>query len=359
MKKQILWILAIVVSISMVAVFSFAGCKAEEEKAAEETVEETAEAEVTETEEAVQEEMVKIVIMPKLVGIDYYNAVKTGIDQAQEELKDVAEITWVGPTDAQVEKQIEMLETIIPTNPDVICVASNDPDAIVPVLEKASDAGIHVISWDGDANFREFFVNLVDYDAFGAAIIDSLAEQIGGEGDIAIVTTTFTAPNQVLWIEGIEKRIADKYPNIKIVDTRPAGEDTQKANQIAQDLIKTVPTLKGIIALGCPNVPGVIDAVKAADKVGEIFVVGNPTPNMIKPYLEEGSVKDAFLWSAPDHGYLTCYSAYRLVTEGLSEGVPFDAGKMGEFTPKADDISIQVSLPIVRFTIDNVGDYNF
>ena len=71
-------------------------------------------------------EKIKIVVMPKVVGIDYYNAVKKGVDEAADELGDKVEVTWQGPTEATVDKQIEMLETIIPTQPDVICIAAND-----------------------------------------------------------------------------------------------------------------------------------------------------------------------------------------------------------------------------------------
>lgn len=302
---------------------------------------------------------INIVVMPKVVGIDYYNAVKQGVDKAAEELADVADITWQGPTEATVDKQIEMLETIIPTKPDVICIAANDPDAIQPTLEKAAKEGIKVVSWDADANARDIFVNLVDYTVFGNAIIDSMADQIGEEGDIAIITTTFTATNQVLWIEAIEARIAEKYPNINIVDTREAGEDTQKANTLASDLMKSYPDLKGIIALGAPNLPGAVDAVVSAGKTGDVIVCGNSTPNTMKSYLEDGSIRDVQLWSAPDHGYLTVYTAYQMTTEGIEAGTAFEAGSMREFTPEKDDISMSIGLPLVEFTKDNVGDYDF
>jgi rhamnose transport system substrate-binding protein len=300
----------------------------------------------------------RIVVMPKLVGIDYYNAVKVGIDEADRELPDL-EVTWLGPTQDQVEKQIEMLENIIPTKPDLIAVASNDPVAIVPVLKKAKKAGIHVMSWDGDANYREAFVNLVDYGQFGEGLVEAMVKEVGPDADIAIITTTFTAPNQVLWIEAIKKTIKEKYPNLKILDVRPATESTEKAFRIAQDYIKSMPTLKGIIALGVPNVPGAVDAVKQAGKVGQIAVVGNATPNMMRSYLKEGSIKSVLLWNAPDHGYLTVYTAYRLLTEGLAVGKPYMAGKMGEYKPVKDDISMQVSLPVMVFTKENVDNFNF
>lgn len=304
-------------------------------------------------------EKVDIVIMPKVVGIEYYNAVKEGVDEAAEELSDVANIKWQGPTEATVDAQIEMLETIIPTHPDVICIAANDANALEPTIEKAEEAGIKVVSWDSDTTKRDIFVNLVDYTEFGNAIIDSMAEQIDNEGEIAIITTSLTATNQNKWIEAIKNRIETNYPNIEIVDTREAGEDTQKANTLASDLMKSYPDLKGIIALGTPNVPGVVDAVKSANKVGEVIVCGNTTPNTIRSYIKEGSIRDVELWSAPDHGYLTVYTAYRLATDGLAVGESFDAGRMGEYTPEEDDISMSISLPLVIINKDNVDDYDF
>jgi ABC-type sugar transport system substrate-binding protein len=301
---------------------------------------------------------IKIVVMPKLVGIDYYNAVKSGIDEAVKELPDV-EVVWTGPTQAQVEKQIEMIEAIIPTKPAVIAVAANDAAAIAPVMKKAKAAGIKVMSWDGDSNFRDFFVNLVDYDEFGAGLVEAMVKEIGPKGDIAIITTSFTAPNQTLWIAAIKKTIAAKYPGLKIIDTRAAGESTEKSFKIAQDYVKSKPNLKGIIALGVPNVPGAIDAVKQAGKSGKVAVIGNATPNMMRGYLKDGTIKSTLLWSAPDHGYLTVYAARQLATEGVAVGKPFKAGRMGTFTPKADKVNLSVALPVMVFTKDNVDQFKF
>jgi len=310
-------------------------------------------------EQAAPGKKISIFIMPKLVGIDYYNVVKLGVDEAAEELKDVADITWLGPTEFSVEKQIEMLETIIPQKPDVICVAANDFDALVPVFKEAAAGGTKIVTWDSDASYRDFFVNLVDYDMFGFALIASLAEQIDEKGDIAIITTSFTTDNHVRWIDAINRRIEEKYPDINVADIRPAGEDTQKANQITQDFIKTIPNLRGVITMGAPNLLGAVEAVKSAGKVGEVIVEGNSTPNIMKQHLKDGSIRDVLLWPVQGHGYLTCYSAYRLATEGLAEGKAFEAGSMGSFTPVKDDISLHISLPIQVFTKDNVDDFDF
>ncbi len=300
----------------------------------------------------------RIVVVPKLVGIAYYGAVKTGIDAASRELPDVS-VTWIGPTQDQVERQIEIIERFIPSKPDLIAVAANDPVTIVPVLAKAQRAGIHVMSWDGDTNQREFFVNLVDFEQFGAQLVEAMTREIGPKGDIAVVTTSFTAPSQTSWIAAMKRTLYAKYPQLRIVDIRPAGESTEEAYRIAQDYLKTLPGLKGIVALGAPNDPGVARAVRDAGLAGKVAVVGNSTPNLMREFLKDGTVKTVLLWNAPDHGYLTVYAARQLLMGGLKAGQPFQAGRLGSFTPHEDAISMQVALPVMVFTRDNVDQFHF
>ncbi|MFS8980121.1 substrate-binding domain-containing protein [Cupriavidus necator] len=300
----------------------------------------------------------RVVVMPKLVGISYYDAVKGGIDEAARELPQM-QVTWMGPSQDQVEKQIELIEKAILTRPNLVAVAANDPVAIVPVLQKAQAAGIHVMSWDGDTRLREFFVNLVDYDDFGIQIVDGLEREVGPKADIAILTTSFTAPNQSVWIQAIKRRIYAKHPGLNILDIRAAGESTEQAYRVTRDYLARFPTLKGFIALGVPNLPGVARAVKEAGLSGKIAVIGNSTPNLMRGYLKDGTVKRVVLWNARDHGYLTVYCAYRLLTGELKPGVPFKAGRLGMFTPAKDALSMEVALPVMVFTRENVDRYDF
>ncbi|MEW8485300.1 MAG: substrate-binding domain-containing protein [Candidatus Thiodiazotropha sp.] len=307
---------------------------------------------------AYADETYRIAIVPKIVGIDYYDAAKRGIDEADREL-DAVEVTWIGPTQDLVDDQIEIIKDLIPSKPDLIAVAANDPLRLVPVLKEAKAAGIRIMSWDGDTNYREFFVNLVDYNQFGKQIVEAMVEQVGSEADIAIVTTTFSAPNQVRWIKAIKNEIYESYPDLRILDIRPATESRERSYRIGQAYLQEFASLKGIIALGAPNVPGVVNAVEDAGLAGQIAVVGNATPNLTRDFLKRGHMQKVFLWNAPDHGYLTVYSAYRLLTEELKPGKAFDAGRLGRMTPTSDDTSMQVALPVLVFTKDNVDLYDF
>ncbi|GEM86571.1 substrate-binding domain-containing protein [Meiothermus granaticius] len=302
---------------------------------------------------------ITVVMIPKLVGIDYFNATQKGAEEAAKELGNVT-LRYVGPTEASAAKQIELIENAIQAKVDVISVAANDPKALAPALQKARDAGIKVVTWDADADSRDVFCNQATFTGIGEALLDSMVDQIGKNGPAAIITSDLTAPNQNSWIAAMKAKIAKEYPNFKIVDTKAPGEDQQKAFQAAQDLMKAYPDLKGIFALSSVAFPGAADAVKQAGKSGKVAVVGLSTPKQMAPFVKDGTVRDVVLWNPIDLGYLSIYAARAAVDGTLKEGAKIKAGRLGEFTVTKDNISLQILLgkPFI-FNKSNIDKFNF
>jgi ABC-type sugar transport system substrate-binding protein len=156
---------------------------------------------------------ITVVMIPKIKGIDYFNACERGAREAAKELGNV-KLVYEGPTEATVERQVELIEAWIPRKPDVIAVACNDPNAIAPALKKAMERGIHVLTWDADArrDAREFFINQATYDAIAQALVDEMAKQVGADAPVAVVTSSFTAPNQTEWLKRMKAYMAKRYP---------------------------------------------------------------------------------------------------------------------------------------------------
>jgi len=303
---------------------------------------------------------IDIAIIPKIVGIPYYSAVEQGVKEAAAELGDEVNVIWNGPSTAEASAQVQIIQDMINADVDVIAIAANDPAAVAPALQQAADAGIRVLSWDGDADVRELFVQLIDPDAFGAELADQMAEQVGEDADVAIITSTLTAPNQAAWTKGIEARIAEAHPGLNIVTTTESGEDQALANTQAKDIINAYPDVKGIFAITTAALPGAAQAVESLGLAGEIAVVGNSTPNAIREYITSGVLKSAVLWNPVDHGYLTVYSALALANDEVEVGASFEAGRLGDYTPEADDVSAFITLsPPLVFTADNIDDYDF
>jgi rhamnose transport system substrate-binding protein len=298
--------------------------------------------------------------MPKLIGIDYFNACERGAREAAEALGDV-ELIYDGPTEDKVDDQIRMIDAWIVRRVDAIAVAANDPVAIAPALKRARDAGITVVTYDADADAarsgRQFFVNQAGADAIAQALIDEMAEQTGGTGEYAIITSSLTAPNQNDWMKRMETYRATAHPGMRIVDVKPSQEDQQLAFQRTTDLLKAYPGLKGVWGISSVAFPGAADAVQKAGRSGQVAVVGLSTPSSMAPFVEKGVVRTVILWNPVDLGYLTLHVARALAMGDLQPGATeIDAGRLGKKEIRGDQVLLG---PPMRFTRENISQFDF
>lgn len=296
-----------------------------------------------------------IAIMPKLVGIDYFSAIETGAREAAKDLD--VNLVWDGPIEGDASKQIEILDTWIARGVDAIAVAPNDPEALAPTLDKARKRGVKVLTFDADANeaSRDYFVNQATAQSIGESLVDEMAEQIGGAGEVAIITGSLTAANQNEWIRFMEARAKDKYPQMTFVATKPSEENQQLATTAAQDLLKAHPNLKGIFGITSVAFPAAALAVNQAGKSGQVAVVGLATPKSMIEHVDNGSVKTVLLWNVVDLGYLTVQVADQLIkNDKLGDSI--EAGRLG--TKQIEGSQVLLGAPM-KFNKDNIRDFDF
>jgi rhamnose transport system permease protein len=88
---------------------------------------------------------------------------------------------------------------------------------------------------------------------------------LGGQGEFAIITGALSAANQNEWIARIKKRVAEKYPGLRLATIRPSDDDRDQAFAETQTLLKVYPQVKLIMDISAPAVPGSAEAgLKAA-----------------------------------------------------------------------------------------------
>jgi len=301
-----------------------------------------------------------VAVMPKLKGIDYFNAVERGAKEAAQELGNI-DLTYDGPTEGKADLQIPFIESWTLQKVNVIAVACNDPDAISPALKRAREKGVHVITYDADANAeksgREFFVNQATFEDIGRALVDEMASQAGAEAKVAIVSSSPTAPNQNAWIAVMKRYMAEKYPKMQIVTIQYPEEDQGRAFSMTQDILKTYPDVKGVFGLSSVAFPGAADAVRQAGKSGKVAVVGLSTPKSMKEFVKDGTVKTVILWNPVDLGYLTVYVAKAVAEGTLKPGATeFEAGRLGKVKVEGDQVLLG---PPMQFTRENIDQYDF
>lgn len=258
----------------------------------------------------------KVAFVPKLVGIPYFAAMKQGLDKAGKKFG--LKIIYQGPTTASVAEQENIVQSLINQHPDAIGVSANSPSALNPLVKKARAQGIAFYSSDSQVTSpqNQLRVQQVRDKALGYKVVDVLAQEIGKKGKIAIISGGPTATNLNTWIKFMKQRLK-KYPHMHLATLQYAGEDINKATQVANQVISSYPDLKGIIGVNTTAVPGAAQAVLTSGKKGQIAVTGITDPNTIRQYVQNGVVDKVVLWNPIDLGYLTGWGV-KQVLEGHS-----------------------------------------
>jgi len=251
-----------------------------------------------------------------------------------------------------------MVENWITRGVDVIAVAVENRAAISTSLRKARERGIHVITWDADAepDARAFFVNQATAEGIGTALTDEAARLLDGKGEFAVITGALSAANQNEWIAFIKKRLAERHPNLTLATIRPSDDDRDKAFAETQTILRAFPNVKLVMAISAPAVPGAGEAVRQAGRK-DVKVIGLSLPNMNKPYVHDGTVQTVMLWNTADLGYLTVQAGAQLVQGTLREGATsMNAGRLKAIEIRESEIILG---PPLFFRKDNIDQFDF
>ena len=297
-----------------------------------------------------------VAMMPKAKGDPYFVSCKAGADEAAKELG--LELLWDGPTDLDPAKQNEVVEAWITRGVDTIAVSVENKIGISTVLRKAKERGLKVVTWDADAerDARDFFINQATPQGIGYTLVDEAARITGGKGDFAIITASLSAANQNEWIRYIKERLAEKYPDLKLVAIQPSEGDRDRAFSETQTVLKVYPDVRLIMAIAAPAVPGAAEAVKQSGRT-DVKVTGLSLPNMCRPYIKDGVIESIVLWNTVDLGYLTVYASNALATGQLKPGdTSIDAGRLGRV--EVAGAEVRLGAPFI-FNRENIDRFNF
>ncbi len=306
---------------------------------------------------AAQEEYV-IGMLPKFTSDPYFVAVNEGAQEAAAELG--VRVEFNGPVDANVAAQADIIDRWVRSGFDAITVSANDPDALAPAMMRSMRSGISVSTFDADVRqeAREVFLNQATFEGMGRAMVDMMVEEAGSEGEFLVVTAVLTAPNQNRWIEEMRTYIAEAYPDMELAAVLPGDEDLERSKNVALNYLRANPDTKGVFCVTGIATPGVAEAVKQLDMVGQVAVTGLGVPSLVRPYIKDGTIKQVALWNPVDMGYGAIYMVKAQLDGTLDPSSGFlEAGRLGQLE-FLDDSTILLGDPYI-FTAENIDDFDF
>jgi rhamnose transport system substrate-binding protein len=301
-----------------------------------------------------------IAFLPKQVNNPYFTVSDNGGKKAVEALGET--FKRVGPSDASASSQVSYINTLTTQKVSAIAISANDPNAVVPALQKAMNSGIKVVTYDSDTApaGRNLFINQANAEDLGRSEVQLLGKELGYKGDIAILSATPNATNQNTWIKFMKNELKKPaYKNMKLVKVAYGNDDDQKSFQETQGLLQAYPSLKGIISPTTVGIAAAARYLQSSKYKGKVKLTGLGTPNQLRKFVKDGTI-DAFeLWDPGKLGELAGYAAAALASGQITgqQGDSFDAGDIGKKQVGANG-EVLLGPPTV-FNKDNIDQFDF
>ena len=308
---------------------------------------------------AEENEDVRIALVGKSAGNAFFEV--AAVSFKEEAMRLGADVETLYPEAATAEAQIRILEKVIESHPDGICISVNDAAALEEVLHCVMENGIRVTSFDSapGPDCREIFINQSPAPDVARVLLDAVFDIAGGEGEWAILSGSDTASNQNAWIEAMQTLMEEeKYVGLTLAGVVYGDDDPRICTDLTEKLLREHPHLKVICA---PTTVGITSAAKFLQENGSrCLLTGLGLPSEMIGFTgdtEEFCCPCFFLWDMKELGRLAACATVSLI-DGSFSGEEGDLLRMEdkEYTvlPASDGGSEIVLGPPVRITSDNI-----
>ncbi|MBC7286979.1 MAG: sugar-binding protein [Armatimonadetes bacterium] len=313
-----------------VSVLGVAGCGRKTQPAGPETTAAPPVPQVMQGKPPLPGKKYQFALVPKLRDNPVFQLAYEGAQAAAKELGDV-EVVFQAPERADTAKQVQEIESLIAKKVDGIAISCNQGDALVPVINKAIDAGIPTITFDSDSP-KSKRITYYGIDSFQAGVkqatlLIEAMKKLGmkPEGKVVIQSGVAGAPNLEERIDGVKSVLA-KYPKIKLLETLFCDDDTSKAVAQLQDVVRAHPDLKGMVLVGGWALFSECPVAFQNVKPGQIAVVGFDALPEEWEYVRQGYVYALVAQRCWHWGYASMKILHGIVAEGKKYPSFIDSG---------------------------------
>ena len=260
------------------------------------------------TDELDLEKPIVVVVKATVAGqpMNFWSVVQQGINEAAKEFG--VEVNITGPDhERQINRQVNILNTVIEENPPLIILAASDYYLLAESVGVAEEKGIPVITMDSAVN-SPYPVSFIATNNVEAGIkagneMNRLLSE-GGDGAIAIVShirETATAIEREAGVrQALEKQI--------ITGTWYCENDQKIAYENTMEILKDS-SVKGIVALNEIVTLGVAEAIRDSEASNRVMVVGFDSAPQELAFLEEGIIKATVVQRPYNMGYMSVKTA--------------------------------------------------
>ena len=235
----------------------------------------------------------EIAVIVKTTNSNFWQNVNKGASAAIDGQSDIT-MTFDGPaSESDIAAEVNMVDNAVNKGVAGIVLAPSDPDALVPAVKRANEAGIPVAIIDsalsdaGKGTYQTFLST--DNCAAGKLAADRMIELTGGEGKVAVMSYVAGVGSEIGRVGCfVDKIKADS----KIEIVGPYYSQSQMATALNQttDVLAANPDLKGIFGANEPTAVGMGRAIKQAGKAGQVAAIGFDGNKDLQDFVKDGTL---------------------------------------------------------------------
>ncbi len=260
------------------------------------------------TDELELEKPIVVVVKATVAGqpMNFWSVVQQGINEAAKEFG--VEVIITGPDhERQINRQVNIVNTVIEENPPLIILAASDYYLLAESVGVAEEKGIPVIMVDSAVNspYPVSFIatNNVEAGIKAGSEMNSLLSE-GGGGAVAIVSHIRETATAIEREAGVRQALEKQT----ITGTWYCENDQEIAYANTMEILKNT-SIKGIVALNEIVTLGVAEAIRDSKASDRVIVVGFDNAPEELAFLEEGIIKATVVQRPYNMGYMSVKTA--------------------------------------------------
>lgn len=330
-------ILALIVAFIVSILFIGTSCK-KEAAPAEEAVEAPAVEEPVAEEEAAEKVFKVAVSLPPANNAWQAKLLEFVNEEIDKDTSGQFEFTVKNAVDDA--DQLNMLTQFKDAGYDLILILPGNGALLTSICEQIYDAGIKTVILDRNIESEDKYTCLLMGDNYGAGVnaANYIGEQLGGEGDIAVLRSYIGVPIDLERYTGFVDTLTENFPDMQII-VEGDGEFNREAGLAAMtDILPAYDHIDGVYAQDDEAALGAYNAIKNANRDDIKIITGF------------GGTADAYdLIAAGDPIYKASMSYFpSMGADGVRVAIEILQGKPFE----KDNI-----LPTYVVTTENVADF--
>lgn len=238
----------------------------------------------------------KVGLVMKSLANEFFKQMQAGAEEYAAKNTDKFSFAAVGMKDERdFAAQVDAVENFITQQFNVIVLAPADSKAMVTPVKKALEAGIKVINidvaLDEDAK-KQAGIDLAFFgpdNREGAKLSGmTLAKELGKGGKVVILEGNPEADNAKERKKGFDDAVTEG--GLTLLDSKTAHWETEEANTLMTNFLTQYQDIQGVMAANDSMALGVVKALDAAGKSGQIKVVGFDNIPAVQPLIKEGKM---------------------------------------------------------------------